>query len=389
MSRVFDRWVLAAAVGMAGLVAVSAEAQRPRQGAAPAAGERPLRPGEAIADSIVSSDPRIADRGGFRTYRLTVSAAKRYIISMDGEGFDAFVWVARAVGGLTEEIASDDDSGGGPEGTNARLRFRPPADGTYLVVAQSLSEDGSGRFVLQVEETDPPAMPAPLPINVGESVDGAITRDSPVDDDQGYGYNHFTIRGNGQRVRIVLRSEDFDAYLVLMRRQADGTEEEVDANDDGAGGTDARITVALDGEYRIIARPLAPDQLGTFTLSVEEAVPVAVTQRPLRIGQTVNGELSDSDPELDDGTFFHEYVVEAAAGDELRITLRSEEFDSFLRWGTKDELEFRELASDDDGGGNLDSQITVQVTESGQYVIRVAALGSGVVGTYELSVERP
>lgn len=387
MARAFGRWAVTMAV--LGLASQAATAQAQRARAAATQGPPAIRLGQSIADSIASSDPRLSGRGGFRTYRLTASAAKRYIITMDGEGFDAFVWVAREVGGLTEEIASDDDSGGGPEGTNARLRFRPPADGAYLVVAQALSEDGRGRYVLHVEEIDPPAVTPPLPIAIGESVDGAITRDSPVDDDQGYGYNHFAIRGSGERVRLVLRSEDFDAYLVLMRRLPDGTEEEVDANDDGAGGTDARITAVLDGEYRIVVRPLSGDGLGSFTLSAEEAVPVAVTQRPIEVGQTVTGELSDGDPELDDGTYFHEYVVKAQAGDDLRITLRSDAFDSYLRWGTKYGAEFQELATDDDGGGNLDAQLTVHVAASGTYVIRVAGLGSAVVGPYTLSVERP
>ena len=69
----------------------------------------------------------------------------------------------------------------------------------------------------------------------------------------------------------------------------------------------------------------------------------------LRLCLGCHGEITGSDPESDDGEFFHEYVVEANAGDELRITLRSEEFDSFLRWGTKDGDRFQELANDDDG----------------------------------------
>lgn len=382
MSYAIGRLVLATSLGAASLLApvVSANAQ---------AAARPIRIGQPVTDSIGAAEPRLADRGGFRTYRLTASASKRYVITLDSDGFDAFVWVAREVGGLTDMLASDDDAGGGPDGTNARLRFRPPADGSYLVVAQSLSEGGRGPFTLRVEETDPPVTPATIPIAIGETTHGAITNDSPVDDEQGYLFNHFSIRGNGQRVRILLRSEDFDAYLALLRVDAAGGEEEVDANDDGGGGTDSRITRVLDGTYRIVVRPLNGQERGSYTLSVEEALPVAVEQRPIAIGQTVNGEIGDGDPETDEGEFFHEFVLEANAGDALRITLRSPDFDSFLRWGTKDGLEFRELATDDDGAGNLDAQLTVRVDAAGRYVIRVSGLGSGSVGGYELTVERP
>lgn len=382
MSYAIGRLVLATSLGAAGLLvtATSADAQ-----SAP----RPIRIGQPTADSIGTATPRISGRGGFRTYRLTASASKRYIITLDGDGFDAFVWVAREVGGLTEELASDDDSGGGPAGTNARLRFRPPADGNYIIVAQSLVEDGQGPYTLRVEETDPPVTPPAIPIAVGESAHGTITVDSPVDDERDYLFNHYSIAGSGQRVRIVLRSEDFDAYLALMRADGRGGEEEVEADDDGGGNTDSRIVHTLDGRYRIVVRSLGGQDRGAYTLSVEEALPVAVTQRPIAIGQTVNGEIGDSDPETDEGEFFHEYVLQANAGDELRITLRSEDFDSFLRWGTKDGLAFREIATDDDGAGNLDSQLTVRVDAAGQYVIRVAGLGSGSVGGYELTVERP
>ncbi|HRQ79062.1 MAG TPA: PPC domain-containing protein [Gemmatimonadaceae bacterium] len=381
MSYLIGRLAMASTLGAAGLLVSSASADAQST-------VRAIRIGQPTADSIGASTPRISGRGGFRTYRLNASAGKRYIISLDGEGFDAFVWVAREVGGLTEELASDDDSGGGPAGTNARLRFRPPSDGSYIIVAQSLQEDGRGPFVLRVEETDPPVTPAAIPIAIGETTHGTITNDSPVDDEQGYSFNHFRLRASGQRVRILLRSDDFDAYLVLMQLDGRGGEEEVEANDDGGGDMNSRITRVLDGEYRIVVRPLSGDGRGSYTLSVEEALPIAVTQRAIAIGQTVNGEIGDSDPESDNGEFFHEYVLQANAGDELRITLRSEEFDSFLRWGTKDGLVFREIATDDDGGGNLDSQLSVRVDAAGQYVIRVSGLGSGNVGGYELTVER-
>lgn len=345
---------------------------------------RAIRAGTQVVDTLLTSAPKLSERGGFRTYRFTASVGKRYVISMAADDFDAYVWVAREVGGLTDELDSDDDGGGG---TNARLRFRPPADGSYLIVAQSLSEEGTGAFTLRLDEMEPAVMPPTQPIRIGETLVGRLTDDSPVDDMEGFPYAHYTLRGNGQRVRITMRAADFDAYLVLLQRRAGG-EEEVATNDDGAGGTDARITVTLDGEYRILARPLGTDGRGEFSVSVEEAIPVPVIQRPIRVGETLTGELTDRDPELDDGGFFHEYVLEANAGEEFRITLRSTEFDSFLRWGRKDGEAFTEIASDDDGGGNLDSQLTVRADARGRYVIRVSALGSDSVGPYELRVER-
>lgn len=345
---------------------------------------RAIRAGTQVVDTLLGSSPKLSERGGFRTYRFTASVGKRYVITMTADDFDAYVWVAREVGGLTDELDSDDDGGGG---TNARLRFRPPADGSYLIVAQSLSEEGTGAFTLRLDETEPAVMPPAQPIRIGETLVGRLTDESPVDDMEGFPYAHYTLRGNGQRVRITMRAADFDAYLALLQRRAGG-EEEVATNDDGAGGTDARITVTLDGEYRILARPLGTDGRGEFSVSVEEAIPVPVIQRPIRVGETLTGELTDRDPELDDGGFFHEYVLEANAGEEFRITLRSTEFDSYLRWGRKDGDAFTEIASDDDGGGNLDSQLTVRADARGRYVIRVSALGSDSVGPYELRVER-
>lgn len=360
---------------------LSAQANRP---AAATAGPRPIRFGQDVTGSLTDADPALTGRGPFHAYRFTAKAEKRYIITLDAPDFDALVMVMREVGGITDVVASDDDGGGG---MNARLRFRPPAAGSYIIVAQSLPEDGRGAYTLRITEMDPPPPPQPRPLAVGQNLQGSITNESAVDDDEGFPFDVYRIRGNGERVRIVMRSEDFDTFLALKKVTASG-EEEVASDDDGGGGTDSRLTLVLDGEYRLYARPLANVDRGAYSLTVEEAAAVQVTQRPIKIGDAVEGELSDTDPELDEGGFFHEYVIDAKAGDNLRITLRSEEFDSYLRWGTKAGTTFTELASDDDSGGDLDSQLVVQVDAAGRFVIRVAALGSGDVGPYRLSVER-
>ncbi len=382
---------IAAAAALVGLAtateAVEAQGGRPPARPAPQAAGAPrlIRFATPVNDELRASETKMGGRGAFRVYRFEARADKRYIITMEAPDLDSYVWVARQVGVLTEELASDDDGG---EGSNSRLRFKPPANGSYFLVAQALSEDGAGAFTVQIVEQQPAPPPAARSIAIGQSVEGELTDDSPLREDDGdQPHDVYTIRGKGQRVRIQMTAESFDAYLHVYKVNADG-EEQVATDDDGAGGTNARVVLELNGEYKIIARSLGEDGRGNYSLSVSDAPVVAVIQRPIEVGQTVSGELTTSDPELDGGGYFHEYVVTAAAGDSFRITMRSGEFDSYLRWGTTLGGAFNEIATDDDSGGDLDSMLEVRVTRAGTYVIRVSSLGAGTVGPYQLTFER-
>jgi hypothetical protein len=280
------RWIFAAIVGVT-LGAVPALAQR-GQPARPATAQastqataRPIRFGEATNATLSSDDPRYGGRGSFHTYRFDAKPNKHYLITLDAPDFDAYLWVARMVGGLSEELAQDDDGG---EGTNSRLRFRPPAPGSYVIVAQSLGENRNGPYTIRVEEMDPPPAPTATPIAIGATVSGELTESSAIREEDGAPYQLFSVRGNGQRVRIQMRSENFDAYLHLMRVM-EARQEEVASDDDSGGGTDARINATLDGDYVILARAFSASGRGQFTLSVTEAQTVRVVQRHLQDGR--------------------------------------------------------------------------------------------------------
>ncbi len=367
------------------------DAQRSGRPATPATAVpdavRPIRLGQMAEGTLAATDPKIDGRGPFHAYRFEARAGTRYIITMRSESVDAYVWVARQVGPLTENLGSDDDSGGG---TDARLRFRATADGPHLVVTQSLSEDGSGAYSVLVEEAPPAQVAVARTIAVGETMTGRIDESSPMledMDDTPYALYRITAVG-GRRLRVSLTSEDFDAYLTVRRVTGSG-EEEVASNDDGGGGTNARITFVADGEYTIVARPLGSNGAGSYSLAVAEAPATVVITRAIRVGDSAEGEITDADPELDSGPFFHQFEIQAQQGERLRLTLRSEDFDSFLRWGRAAASGFEELGSDDDSGGNVDSMLEVTVPTSGKYLIRVSPLGAGQTGRYRLMVERP
>ncbi|HEX2201952.1 MAG TPA: hypothetical protein VHG91_01585 [Longimicrobium sp.] len=106
-------------------------------------------------------------------------------------------------------------------------------------------------------------------IAVGQTVRGALTASSPTLDDDSH-YAMYTLGGrSGQRVTVTMRSGDFDAYLAVGRMSG-GEFESIETDDDGAGGTDARVTLTFPstGDYAIRANTLAGGETGAFTLEV-------------------------------------------------------------------------------------------------------------------------
>ncbi len=347
---------------------------------------RPIRLGEAMAGSLTAQDPKIQERGPFHTYRLDAKAGDRFIITMNSGDVDAFLWVARTVGGLTESLVTDDDGGGD---TNARLRFRAPEAGTYYVVAQSLASDGTGAYELKVEVAPPPAPVVATALTAGQVREGTIDDTSPLleDENPALPYQLFTFTGRGERVRVTVRSGAFDSY-VKVTKVGSGGEEEVASDDDSGGGTDAMVTFTANGQYRIYARPLAAASTGAFTIALTDLPVVKVTSRPIAVAQTLSGTIEASDPETDGGQYFHQYAVSAQPGERLRITLRSQAFDAMVSWGRLVGTALEDVATDDDSAGGTDSQLDVIVPREGTYVIRVHALGARETGAYTLTVDR-
>jgi hypothetical protein len=104
----------------------------------------------------------------------------------------------------------------------------------------------------------------------------------------------------------------------------------------------------------------------------------------IQVGQTRNGMLEPGDYTMGDGTWADIWYVNAAAGQRIVVELRSRAFDAYLQlldpWGAK-------LAEDDDGAGNGDARITLQVREAGRYQVVVNNFGdSPRTGPYLVSL---
>ncbi|HEX8430383.1 MAG TPA: hypothetical protein VF625_03815, partial [Longimicrobium sp.] len=247
-------------------------------------------------------------------------------------------------------------------------------------------------------------------IRAGQSISGSLSASDSRMDDGSY-YDQYVYRGRpGEQVVITMRSGAFDTFLSAGAL-AGSTFTPAGSDDDGAGGTDSQLTVAVGsgGVLVIRANSLAGGSTGAYTIQLASSggggAPVPPTPRPtpaptpnrpqpggapgtISAGQTVSGQLQTSDMMLADSSYADEYRYSGRAGDQIVITLRSTTFDTYLAWGAGSGASFVSEQTDDDGAGGTDSQLRVTVGSSGNYTIRANSLSGGTTGAYTLSVER-
>jgi hypothetical protein len=378
------RTLRTAAAGLVLVCAMAAPAHaQPRPGAFPT-----LRIGQSVTGSIAESDPALYQRGRFKAYQFQASPGRRYIATLESDDFDAYLTVARTVAGITDHMLMDDDGSG--EGTGSRLRFTVPAAGTYLILAQSLGEDGTGSFTLRLDSATIRA-PRPQAFTLGTPVQGELSDgDAEYEDAGAEGfYDLYRVQGRaGQRLRIRMEMGDFYPSIELGTMEG-GQFQPLENVTPG----DKIITATLpaEGEYFIRAGAYG-DVKGEYTLTAEErAAPAPPRTTAIRNGETANGELSEGDAELDDGRWYDAYVYTGRAGERLRVDLRSEDFDAYVAIGTLEGGVFTEMASNDDAedGEGLDSRLEFELPEDGRYVIQATSFSAGGTGKYEVTVSTP
>ena len=230
------------------------------------------------------------------------------------------------------------------------------------------------------------------PLAVGATVEGAIEEGDQTADDDAYRYDDYAVTARaGQRFEAILRAPEFDTYLEVF--PADDTTEALASDDDGLGeGTDSRLrfTAPAAGTWILRARPLSGLDGGAYTLSLTERPPAPRAPRPsgIRLGQTVEGDLSSRDPETDEGLPYDAFSFRARQGDRIAVALDSDAFDPVLRIGRMEAGAFVQLAENDDGpDSGLNSRLVFTAPENGDYLIRVTPLNAAASGDYSLSLQ--
>jgi len=225
---------------------------------------------------------------------------------------------------------------------------------------------------------------------------GSLTADDVVSA-EGHRVQAWTLRAApGDRVRVDLRSDDFDALLFLLGPGLGSGARD----DDGGEGVDARLcfTVSVGGEYRVVAAARGGGE-GRYTLQaaeqgagegsgcpegrarreVTEIADLPTEGRTLAVGRSGSGVLGVTDPYLS-GSPAQAWAVEGRAGEPFSVDMISEDFDPFLLMAGPGLAEWLE---DDDGGGACNARIQLTFPADGSYRLVASSLG-GATGAYRL-----
>ncbi|HET7042326.1 MAG TPA: hypothetical protein VFI13_09915, partial [Gemmatimonadales bacterium] len=282
------------------------------------------------------------------------------------------------------QLATNDDGG---EGTNALLTFVAPADGEYVVRANTVREDETGEYSLTLTDIGEVPPLRPVAITAGQAASGMLSAgDLTTDDGHPVDYYKFTARA-GRRYAVTMLSQAFDA-MVGEGKGRNGAYAEERSNDDGGGGTNARLEwVSREaGEVWVAARALSSDS-GRYTLLLEDLgdAPLPAAPGYLKSGNEVRGTL-DAGDERDGDTYYDLYYLDGQAGQVVVIRMDSDDFDPVVSIGRGDEGDWHELDKDDDGGLGTNAHLEFRIPETGRYVVRASAVGRNT-GAYTISVE--
>jgi hypothetical protein len=225
-------------------------------------------------------------------------------------------------------------------------------------------------------------------IAVGETRAGSLSSSDPQLGDGSHVDLWALSVGSATEVEIRLSSSDFDTYLMLNAGTPDDVGPQLASDDDGGDGTNSQLTGTLEaGNYVIGANSYGAGETGSYELAVlgtgaGESGPV---QGRLRSGATASGQLTSAAPTLDDDSHYHLWHFDGQAGQQVTITLTSDDFDTYMMLVRGMDLDPNNvLAEDDDGAGSLNSRITATLPETGTYSVVANSYGAGATGAYEI-----
>lgn len=226
----------------------------------------------SVAGSLETTDPidpLFADIGIFYKddYLLSATVPGDVVkISLSAPTYDAFLEIVNRDSG--ELVWLDDDSGGGPAGTNSLVVFPIAAGTEYLVRVTSQAEEETGPYTLVSTQTTMPGIG-----NTQTKLGALETSDRFLYDDEfgKYYFDDFLLSsGHGLNLKVEMdpTGATFSAYLEII----DGGTGEILASteeDPGAGSPEVlSFSPGFGRTYVIRASSFEVEELGEYSIRV-------------------------------------------------------------------------------------------------------------------------
>lgn len=228
----------------------------------------------------------------------------------------------------------------------------------------------------------------PTPIRFGHSIAAELSEGDRTEPDGSY-FDVYAFDGRaGQTVAIDMRSKDLDSVLALY---VDGQQGPIGINNDAdRRGRNAKLDFVLpkDGHYLIVANAALPGETGAYRLTLSERKPVVEVRpaaRNITPGKAVQGALTDRSGRAGDDSRYDLYRFHGKAGEAIRLSLSSNDFEPFLSLraaGGKTELGF---ARDH---GQRSAELRAVLPADGDYEVWANTATAGETGRYALWLGR-
>lgn len=326
--------------------------------------------------TLASGDSTLPGYGYADTYTFEGEAGQLAVVDLQSEAFDTYLLLRSPSG---EEFTNDDY-----EGNTARslLNMELPESGTWEIVTSSFMGDETGSYTLN------------LNVETGAAIvagSGARSESGSLEDgDETLGSGEFmdiyTIEGRpGQRLSADLRSDEFDTFLILQSPSGETVE-----NDDADSISRSLIDTELSelGTYRVVVTSYDVGGTGEYSLDLSQQEGAPSSQAAPRdvitlgLGENTSGALASSDVVSESGMYEDAYSFTGNAGDTLRFSVRSSEFDTYLRLITPSG---EAIENDDFEGNTSESAVEISLQESGRYRVVVSSYSVATEGSYTLS----
>lgn len=282
----------------------------------------------------------------------------------------------------------------------AALALGLPAAG---VAAQAPASDSAAGYAGPIRRA------AARPIAIGARVESTITTADPaLSDGTRFHVWRFTARA-GQDVAVALDSREFDVFLMVLAAEGESQEAlQMETPDRATRVAQTAIRIPRDGDYLIVANTQRPEAVGRYQLSLRtlsEACaaggPCAVegdevsgltplrridvsAARRIALGDSSSADLAATDGRLMDSSYFDAWRYEGRAGERIVLDLLSREFDSYLIVARVTADGPESMRENDDAPSTSNSQLAVELPESGTYVIVATSFQPGRTGRYAL-----